>query len=190
MASKQVLVLNGSPRRDGNSVVLAERVAAGARAAGAEVETFFLHTMDIQPCDACDACQGMDEGECMIQDGMQILYPKLRRADALVIASPIYWFTVNAQTKLFIDRCYALESLQGSGLAGKKIGIVLTYGDSDPFNSGAVNALRTFQDIFRYARAEIVGFVYGSASREGEIRSQTGLLENAYKLGQELGASA
>jgi multimeric flavodoxin WrbA len=188
--ARQVLILNGSPRRHSNSTLLAERAAAGARAAGAGVETFFLHTMDIRPCDACDACQGMEEGECVIQDDMQILYPKLRRADALVIASPIYWFTMSAQTKLFIDRCYALEGLQGSALAGKKIGIVLTYGDSDPFNSGAVNALRTFQDIFRYTRAEIAGFVYGSALQEGEIGSQTGLLQKAYELGQVLGASA
>jgi multimeric flavodoxin WrbA len=188
MSSRQVLILNGSPRKNGNSVLLSEQVAAGARAAGAEVETFLLHTMDIQPCNACDACQGMEEGECTIQDDMQILYPKLRRADALLIASPVYWFTMSAQTKLFIDRCYALEGLHGSGLAGKQIGIVLTYGDSDPFTSGAVNALRTFQDMFRYTQAEIVGFVYGSASREGEIQNQPGLLEKAYKLGQKLGS--
>jgi multimeric flavodoxin WrbA len=187
MSGKQVLILNGSPRKRGNSVLLAEQVAAGARAAGASVESFVLHNMNIRPCDACDACQGIDEAECTIRDDMEILYPRLQRADAIVIASPIYWFTMSAQTKLFLDRCYALEGLEGSALAGKKIGIVLTYGDSDPFNSGAVNALRTFQDIFRYVQAEIVGFVYGSASQEGEIQKQPDLLEKAYKLGQKLG---
>ena len=187
MSGRQVLVLNGSPRKNGNSVLLAEQVAAGARAAGASVESFILHNMDIQPCNACDACQGADDAECTIQDDMQVLYPKLRQADAIVIASPVYWFTMSAQTKLFIDRCYALEGLQGSALARKQIGIVLTYGDTDPFSSGAVNALRTFQDMFRYVRAEIVGFVYGSASQEGEIQNQPDLLEKAYKLGQKLG---
>ena len=114
------------------------------------------------------------------------LYPKLREANALVIAGPIYWFTVSAQTKLFIDRCYALHTPQGNALKGKRIGIVLTYGGSDPFNSGAVNALRTFQDIFNYIGADIVGMVYGSASDPGEIKSNNTLMDEAYQLGKKL----
>jgi multimeric flavodoxin WrbA len=117
---------------------------------------------------------------------MQALYPKLRAADALVIASPVYWFTVSAQTKLFMDRWYALEGPGGNALTGKRVGIVLTYGDSDPFNSGAVNALRTFQDAFRYIGAEIVGAVYGSASKAGEIAENQALMDRAYRLGEKL----
>ena len=183
---KHILVVNGSPRKKGNSVILAEQVMLGAREAGAQVEIFFLHNMSIQPCNACDACQ--ETQDCVIQDDMQILYPKLRRADAIVIASPIYWFTINAQTKLFIDRWYALEGPQGNALAGKQVGIVLTYGDTDPFTSGAVNAIHTFQDMCRYIEANMAGIVYGSATKEGEIQNQPSLLEKAYQLGQKLGA--
>ena len=75
---------------------------------------------------------------------MQTLYPKLREADAVLYATPIYWFTVSAQMKLFMDRCYGMfgESNEPSDhvLSGKRIGIVLTYGDDDPFVSGAINA--------------------------------------------------
>ena len=117
---------------------------------------------------------------------MRDLYPKLRQADALVIASPIYWFTVSAQTKLFMDRCYALGGPQGNALKGKRIGIVLAYGDSDPFNSGAVNAIRTFQDAFRYIGSNIVGMVYGSASDVGEIKSNRALMDKAYQMGRQL----
>jgi multimeric flavodoxin WrbA len=183
---KHILIVNGSPRKKGNSVILAEQVMLGAKEAGAQVEIFFLHNMSIQPCSACDACQ--ETQDCTIQDDMQILYPKLRRADAIVIASPIYWFTINAQTKLFIDRWYALEGPQGNVLAGRQVGIVLTYGDTDPFTSGAVNAIHTFQDMCRYIGANIAGIVYGSATKEGEIQNQPGLLEKAYQLGQKLGA--
>jgi multimeric flavodoxin WrbA len=185
---KHILIVNGSPRKKGNSVLLAEQVMLGAREAGAQVEIFFLHNMSIQPCNACDACQ--ETQDCTIQDDMQILYPKLRRADAIVIASPIYWFTISAQTKLFIDRWYALQGSPGNALAGKQIGIVLTYGDTDPFTSGAVNAIHTFQDMCRYIGADIAGIVYGSATKEGEIQNQPSLLEKAYKLGQQLGTSA
>lgn len=186
MEPRNIVVVMGSPRRAGNSTTLALQVVAGAQAAGARVETFYLHDMDIRPCSACDECQGDTATDCNIPDDMQPLYPKLRRTDALVIASPIYWFTVSAQTKLFMDRCYALEGPQGNALRGKRIGIVLTYGDTDPFNSGAVNAMRTFQDMFRYIGAEIVGMVYGSASKSGEIRRNKALLEKAYELGKEL----
>ena len=186
MASSKVIVVIGSPRRGGNSDTLAKQVVAGAREAGAEVESFHLHDMDIRPCDACDECQGDASADCRIPDDMQPLYPKLRSADALVIASPIYWFTVSAQTKLFMDRCYALESPQGNALKGKRIGIVLTYGDTDPFTSGAVNALRTFQDAFRYIGAPIVGMVYGSASKSGEIRHNQDVMDRAYALGKQL----
>lgn len=185
MSGKYILVLKGSPREKGNSSLLADQVADGARAAGAEVESFHLHSMDIRPCDACDACQGSD-ADCIIEDDMQILYPKLRSADAIVVASPIYWFTMSAQTKLCIDRWYALEDPQGNALAGKQIGIVLTYGDTDPFTSGAVNAIRTFQDMFRYVKANLVGIVYGTALNVGDVQKQAGLLERAYKLGQKL----
>ena len=185
MSGKHVLILKGSPRKKGNSSILADQVADGARSAGAEVESFHLHSMDIRPCDACDACQGTD-ADCIIEDDMQILYPKLRSADAIVVASPIYWFTMSAQTKLCIDRWYALEDPQGNALAGKQIGIVLTYGDTDPFNSGAINAIRAFQDMFRYVKANIAGIVYGSASKVGEIQSQQELMERAFKLGRKL----
>ena len=186
MSSKKVVIVMGSPRKNGNSTTLAQRVAKGAEAAGAEVESFYLHEMDIKPCDACDICLEDSSKDCIIDDDMQNLYPKLRQADALVIASPIYCFTVAAQTKLFLDRCYGLGGPQGNALKGKRIGIVLTYGDSDPFDSGAVNAMRTFQDIFAYIGSPIVSMVYGSASKAGEIKANRDLMEKAYKMGEQL----
>jgi multimeric flavodoxin WrbA len=117
---------------------------------------------------------------------MQKLYPKLRRADAIVIASPIYWFTFSAQTKLFIDRWYGLGSEAGYALAGKKFAVLLSYADADPFLSGAVNALRTFQDALRFIEADLVGMVYGSASEAGEIKKNKALMKEAYELGRKL----
>lgn len=189
MATTKIVIVKGSPRRAGNSAVLADQVEAGARAVGAQVESYHLHGMDIRACDACDACHTEPYRGCIVEDDMQILYPKLQDADALVIASPVYWFTVSAQTKLFMDRCYALVDGQGYTMRGKRIGIVMAYGDTDPFNSGAVNAFRTFQDGFRYVGAEIVGMVYGSADQPGEIRANAHVMQQAYELGRLLGTS-
>ena len=190
MDKKRILVLKSSPRKNSNSSLLADQVAAGARAAGALVDAFDLHGMDIQPCDACDACQDATEGMCIIDDDMQLLYPKLRSADGIVLASPVYWFTMSAQLKLCIDRWYALQGTGGNVLAGKQFGIVLTYGDVDPLAAGAVNAVRTFQDMLRYIGADLAGLVYGTATEPDEVRSQQSLMERAYKLGQKLGAPA
>ncbi len=186
MEDKEVLIFMGSPRKTGNSTTLAKQVAAGAEKAGAKVETFFLHDMQIRPCDACDACRGKSETDCILDDDLTPLFPKLRRAHALVIASPIYWFTVSAQTKVFMDRWYALGGPEGHSFKGKRFGVVLTYADTDPFSSGAVNALRTFQDALNYVGARSVGLVYGSAWEPGEIRKNQELMDKAYELGKLL----
>jgi multimeric flavodoxin WrbA len=185
---QRVLILKGSPRERGNSAILADQVATGARDAGAEVESIYLHGLDIRPCDACDLCQEEHNG-CVIDDDMQSLYLKLLEADAIVVASPIYYFTFSAQTKLCIDRWYALESNSGNALKGKQIGIVLTYGDTDLYTSGGINAIHTFESIFRYIGAEIVGMIYGQAMQAGTIQNQSGLLAQAYQLGQKLGTA-
>jgi multimeric flavodoxin WrbA len=186
---KNVMIVIGSPRKRGNSSILAKQVASGAEDAGAKVELFFLHNMNIKPCSACEGCRKKRATGCVIRDDMQKLYPKMRAADAIVIASPIYWFTVSAQTKLFMDRWYAFGADENyKVLAETKFGIVLAYADADPFSSGAVNALRTFQDAFNYLGAEVVGTVYGSAWKAGEISKNKSVMKQAYALGEKIAA--
>jgi multimeric flavodoxin WrbA len=183
---KKVVVLLGSPRKKGNSAILAAQIARGAKKAGAKVETIFLHGLNIAPCKSCYACQKEKSKGCAIKDAMQGLYPKLLTADAWVIASPVYWFTMSAQTKIFMDRCFALLAYGKEAFAGKRIAVAMSYGDADPFSSGCVNALRTFQDAFNYTGAKIVGMVYGSAYGAGEIRTNDVLMKAAGELGKEL----
>ena len=184
--TKQVLVILGSPRKKGNSSTLAARISRGAKSAGAEVETLFLQDLKISPCRGCDTCQKHDSKGCAIKDEMQEIYRKLIKADAWVIASPVYWFTMSAQTKIFMDRCYALPAYAKNPFAGKRIAIAMSYGDIDAVKSGCVNALRTFQDAFRYTRSKIVGMVYGSAMKAGEIVNNEALMREAEELGKLL----
>ena len=184
--NKQVLVILGSPRKKGNSSTLAARISRGAKSAGAEVETLFLQDLKISPCRGCDTCKKDDSKGCAINDDMQEIYRKLIKADAWVIASPVYWFTMSAQTKIFMDRCYALPAYAKNPFAGKRIAIAMSYGDIDAVKSGCVNALRTFQDAFRYTRSKIVGMVYGSAMKAGEIVNNKALMREAEELGKLL----
>lgn len=184
--SSLVVILKASPRAGSNSSRLADELAAGAREKGGVVKEFTLRSMDLRVCDGCDACQNPQGSGCVIDDDMQLIYPFLKEATAIVLATPVYWFTFTAQLKLAIDRFYALESPDGHGLKGKDMVLVLTYGDIDPYISGAVNAIRTFEDMCRYTGSPVAGILYGSASEPGEMDSRTELLAQARALGAKL----
>jgi multimeric flavodoxin WrbA len=183
---KKVLVLLGSPRKNGNSAILAASIAKGAKLKGAKVETLFIHSMKVAPCKSCYSCQKPGSTGCSIKDDMQSIYKKLQEAEAWVIASPVYWFTMSAQTKLWMDRCFALLPHMEEIFVNKRIAIAMTYGDIDPFKSGCINALRAFQDAFGYVKACIIGMVYGSAMDAGEIKIKGELLAEAEELGRKL----
>jgi multimeric flavodoxin WrbA len=189
MSGKHILVLKSSPREKGNSSLLADQVIAGAKNKGAVIDCFALQVMDIQPCSACESCQEDTPGVCIIEDDMQKIYPSLRAADAIVIASPIYFFTICAQAKLFIDRWYAFESPQGSLLSRKHFAFLLTYGDDDFSASGVMNAIHTYQDLCRYLKAELIDIIHASVNSAGDILKQPALLTRAYQLGEKLADS-
>ena len=167
---------------------MAAEAARGAGEAGAEVKMVSLAGLSIGPCRACDGCRKPDAKGCVQKDDFGPLLEDVKAADALLIASPVYWFTMSAQAKLFMDRLYAFGAEDYRPLKGKEVGIILTYGDDDVFASGAVNALRSFQDAFAYVGAPIAGMVYGSADRAGAVRTNTKLMEEAYALGRALGS--
>ena len=186
MPTPKITVLIGSPRKEGNTTLLVERLTEAAESSGATVESIRLHDLEIKPCNACGVCKDDDEKDCVIDDDMQHVYPKIRASDAVVIASPIYWWNVSAQTKLFIDRCDALDGPSGNVLGTKRIGVILVYGGADAFSSGAVNALRAFQDAFRCIGSDVVGMIHGSAWSAGAVLENQRLLDQAAELGTRL----
>jgi multimeric flavodoxin WrbA len=183
---KRIVVLLGSPRKMGNSSRLAEHLSRGASSRGASVEAYYLNGMDIRPCQACMKCQKEGSPGCAVRDDMQDLYPRLKEADVVVMASPIYWFNMSAQTKTVIDRFYAVGVGERNVFKGKPFVFLLSYADADPFVSGAVNALRSFGDMCNYLEAEIAGMLYGSAGDPGEIEKNQALMDEAYQLGCRL----
>ena len=182
--TKNLIILEGSPRKKGNSCVLAAAAAASAQEAGAEVTTFHLHTMKIAPCNGCDGCKRKGV-YCTIQDDMQAIYPKIREADALLLASPIYWFTYTAQLKTCMDRLYGLWNLDPNFFKDKPVGIILTYGDTDVYTSGGINAIYTFETTFRFLNARIAGWVTGHCQMWATRRTSE-LMSTAAELGRKL----
>ena len=186
----KVLIVNGSCRGKSNSGALALRAAEGAEKAGNEVNVIEIGRLRIEPCRGCLHCLKPNVPSCIIKDDMQQFYPMLREADGILFASPIYWFTMCGQTKQFIDRCFAVAvnpDPDGQSLfAGKRIAAAFAYGDTDPLNSGCVNAVRTFQDICAYTGAVWLGAVYGQANEPGEMLGNAELLRRAKELGAKL----
>ena len=185
--AKTIVAFSGTPRIGGNSEILADHILAGAAETGATVERIRLHDMTISPCIACGACAKSDEPKCVIDDDAGPLIKKLFDADAFVLASPIYFFTVCAQLKAFMDRWYVLFSRGPiEVLKGKHMAAALTYGDKDPLTSGVVNAVGTFRDNCRLLRMNFVGCVHAACVDKGEVATNETAIQKARELGKKL----
>jgi len=179
---KKAVIILGSPRKKGNSAALAKQAEEGIKAVGGSFDSFYLNGMNIRPCQGCEHCRRHPDKGCMLKDDMYLIYDALAASDAIIIASPIYMFSITAQLKLFMDRCFAVPE----ALKGKRVGILLTYGDEDEFVSGAVNAIAMMRDEYRYKQAVIVSIVHGSADAIGEITVNKRVMDDAYMLGRKL----
>ena len=101
-----ILGISGSPRRGGNTETLLDRALDGAKEKGAKTEKIILNELKMVPCQECDKVN--DDGTCRIEDGFQTVYEKIKKADGIILASPIFFGSLSAQTKIMIDRhqCY------------------------------------------------------------------------------------
>jgi multimeric flavodoxin WrbA len=132
---KNIVILSGSPRKGGNTDLLAAAFIEGAEAAGHNVQLFRVADMNIGGCLGCGHCFE-EKGVCVQKDDMPPVLETLRKADVLVLASPIYYWNVTAQLKLAIDRMYPLISVKAKI---QRAAMLLTCGNkSDDVNEGAV----------------------------------------------------
>ena len=177
---KKVLILEGSPRRNGNSALLSEEFARGAEEAGCSVEKVRIAGRKIAGCLGCDACY-RNGGACVQKDDMAELREKMLAADVIVLASPIYFYSMTAQMKAVIDRAYAFFQQ----LAGKTFYFIITCGAPDAaFTETMLAALRGFTGCVPEAREG--GYVLGvGAMQPGEIRGSAAMTE-AYELGRRI----
>ena len=120
----KIVILNGSPHREGPTSDMAGAFAEGAREAGHEVVSFQVAHMAIKGCMACEYCREKEKGVCVQKDDMQKIYPEILSADMVVFASPIYYFTLSAQLQAAIQRTYAIDIPRRV----KKVALILSSG--------------------------------------------------------------
>ncbi|WP_394826593.1 flavodoxin family protein [Pendulispora albinea] len=187
----KLLVLVGSPRRAGNSAVLAESVRRGAESAGTDVTLRFLDDHIGSFLRDCRTCR-LPNGECSIADGFRDLFDDFLACDGVVFCSPIYWYGLSAQTKAFFDRtfCYYAASHPRSAealakMARKRIGLVLASEETYP--GAELGIVHQIQEFSRYTRSDFVGVVRGSGNRRGEVvHDPSGPTLAAERLGREI----
>ncbi len=104
----KILGVVGSRRKNGNTVALVQEVLKPFKKKGFDTKLIFLGDYDIKGCNGCEGCK--DTYACVINDGMQKIYPEILEADAIILGSPAYFYNVSADMKTFIDRCYCFEA--------------------------------------------------------------------------------
>jgi len=171
-----LLVLNGSPRTKGNCSYLSRRAAESLAAAGASIEVVALAQKKIGPCTGCDLCRAESSEYCVFKDGMTDIYESIICAKALLFIAPVYWFNYSAQLKLLVDRLYGLWNHDNAFLKGRPVGVALVYGDRDIYSSGGINAIGSFEHMFRFLEADLRGFAYGTANDPDDAEKNEGLL--------------
>jgi len=177
----KVAAFLGSPRKNGNTARLLKEFLKGvSEKSGATINQVYLQENRILGCTGCGYCK--TSTGCKLEDDMQNIYTILKEADVLVFATPIYWWSMSSQLKALIDRFYALEI---SEIKGKKIYLLMTYGDPLP-NSGPELVERTFRDICEYIEWELVK-VYGACTDNYmPVEQNAEALKEVYEIGRSI----
>ncbi len=185
-----VIAFSGSPRKDGNTDLLLGEAVKGVESTGTAVKIFRLNLMDIKPCQNCGGCD--ETGECIIKDDMEEIYREIRTADRIILASPIFFFSLSAQTKAMIDRCqsfwcekYLLRRPIIEGEYGRK-GLLLLVGGMKK-EIGIQCAEATAKAFFRTISVpEHRTLSYLGVDAKGAILEHPAALKEAFEAGEKL----
>lgn len=175
----KILVLTGSPRKNGNSNTLADNFIKGATEAGHEVVRFDSAFKNVHPCIACNSC-GMD-GPCVFKDDFEFVRDNIVTADAVVFATPMYYFGISAQLKAVIDRFYAIN---GKIHRPKKAVLLMTYANTAASQAKPIES--HYKVLLDYLGWQDAGQVIASGVWTAGAINGTPYVEQAYKLGKSL----
>ena len=189
----KIVAIYGSPRRDGNTAVLLQQAVAGARDAGAEVDEIILRDYKISPCLEIYNC--IKAGECFIRDDFPKVLEKLEASSAIMLASPIFFYTVSAHTKIFMDRCqslwvrkYWIEKQEFGKTSYTRKGLFLSVGATggSKLFDGALLTVKYFFDVLDTELTQKL--LFRNLDRKGEVQNFPDYLKQSYESGKKLAA--
>lgn len=182
------LGLMGSPRIKGNCDILLDEVLKGAENQGAEIEKIIIDKLKISGCKEYYGC--LKDGNCVIRDDMDPIYPKLLSADRVVVASPIFFYGISSQLKAAIDRCQAIwarkyvlkQVISAPGRKGIFIGVGATKGEN--LFEGSKLVMKYFFKAIDVEYSD--DLLVRSVDNKGEIKDHPDIIASAYSMGQRL----
>jgi multimeric flavodoxin WrbA len=186
-----ILAIYGSPRRKGNTASLLKHAVKGAVEAGAEVEELVLRDLKMSPCLEIYGCK--ENGRCVIRDDFQGVYDKLLSCHGLMLASPIFFYTVSAHTKILMDRCQSLwvkrywiekDTMEKSEAARKGLFISAGATKGKRLFEGTLLSIRYFFDVLDTELWR--SLLYRNLDFEGDILAHPEYLSEAHRAGSEL----
>ena len=178
--NKTILILSGSPRKGGNSDLLCDEFLRGAQESGNKAEKIYLRSKKIAPCNACYFCKNSG-GKCAIQDDMSEVLDKMQDADTIVMASPVYFYSIDAQMKAVIDRAVA----RWTNIRDKEFYYIMTAAeDSDTVMDCTLECFRGFAACLNGAQEK--GVIYGKGVYEAGKIKNTPALKQAYEMGRRV----
>jgi len=180
--SKKVLGIQGSPRKNGNTDILMDILLAEISKSQIEVDKVNLYDLDIAPCRACDSCK--KTGQCIQEDDMLQLTKKMEESAIWIFGTPVYWWSVTAQMKSFIDRWYGLDR---EIFKGKEAIIVIPL--ESTHLSTAQHVVGMFEDIFDYVNMNLMDRIIATGvNKRGEIRERPEYIQAAHSVGEKISA--
>lgn len=177
---KNVLIISASPRKGGNSDILCDRFAQGAKESGHNAEKVFIADKNIKYCRGCGVCNSTHK--CVQNDDMEKILDKMVASDVIVLATPVYFYSMDGQMKTFIDRTVP----RYTEITDKDFYFIMTAADTKKANlERTMETFRGFtEDCLDGARE--AGIIYGTGAwNVGEIKS-TPAYEQAYEMGRRI----
>lgn len=181
----KLIAFLGSPRKGGNTDVLAERVLAGAADAGIETASIALRTLKMHACTGCEKCWSQDR-PCVFDDGMSEVYRAIAESDVLLFATPVYWYGPTTLMKTAIDRLVVLNRPQGRPMIdGKAAILAIAYEEEGP--TAAEPLIRMFKLGFDYLKVRLLdSIVVDGVGPKGAVLEKPDALARAYEIGRQL----
>lgn len=180
---KKIVILNGSPRKNGNTSALVTEFMKGAEESGNIVTEFFLDRMNIHGCKGCFGGHSGRECPCVQKDDMDKIYPAVRDCDVIVFATPLYYWNMSGQIRTAIDRLFALEEGDGNLLRGHdRASVLLMAAHGHDFE----DVIFYYDHLMEHLRWKNLGHVLAGGNGEAGAIKGKPELQNAYELGKSI----
>jgi multimeric flavodoxin WrbA len=186
---KKVAILIGSPRKNGSTVILAREAERGLNERGIGTEPVFLNDLKIRGCQACYSCKNHDVAECAVRDDMQGVHRLMRESDGIIVATPIYFGDVTAQTKIWLDRLFPFIGMDlRPKMPGRKP-VSFIFTQNQPDERLFETPVRTFMHMTGLTGLVVKDYLIAcdlDAGHKPPVTEKKVFMDRAYRIGRDL----